>query len=157
TLAELPEVGPFGGLLVRNVSPDGPAARAGIKKDDIIMRVSNRQVDDYDEFISTLAGRSPGDQVTLTVLRDERLKKIKVKLGEPLKDSGGKHAAEGQQCAFLGVLTLPVDDMGPATRDHMGLEDAEGLVVIETVPHSPASRAGLRHGDVITAINGREI
>src|SRR5215471_8572264 len=62
TVTELPQVGPFGGLLVRDLTPDGPAARAGVQKGDVILRVSNRQVDDYDHLVNALAGHSPGDQ-----------------------------------------------------------------------------------------------
>jgi S1-C subfamily serine protease len=156
---EMPNGGPHGGLIVRHVTPDGPAAKAGVKTGDVIVRVSNRQVDDYDELVNLLAGHRPGEQLTLTVLRDREPQKLKVTLGEPEKR--GEKSAKGPDgactCAYLGVLTMPIQSLPPEVAERLGLDGEEGVVVVNVVPDSPASRAGLRQGDVIRNIDGKEV
>jgi S1-C subfamily serine protease len=155
---EMPDDGPHGGLIVRQVTPDGPAAKAGIEKGDVIVRVSNRQVDDYDELLGVLAGSDPGDQLTFTVVRDREPKRLKVTLGK-VAGAGGKQAKGegGRSCPYLGVLVVPPSELSEETADRLGLEDERGVVVVDVVPGSPAAKAGLRHGDVICGIDGQEL
>lgn len=71
------------GLFVGGVMPGSPAARAGIRLEDIIVKIDNNKVFTYGDLDRALAGKRPGDQVTLSVVR--RLKEelnFTVTLGE---------------------------------------------------------------------------
>lgn len=147
-----------GGLMVREVDESGPAAKAGLKKGDLIVRVSNRPIEDYDELVSAIAGSRPGEQVTFTVIRDNEPKRVKVTLGDGAKDGAKKPAPDGcQKCAYLGVMAIPSHAILPETAAKMGLTDTKGLVILDVVPGSPAAQAGLRHGDVIRTIDGKNV
>jgi S1-C subfamily serine protease len=56
---------------------------------------------------------------------------------------------------YLGVFTVPVEDMTGRTRRKLKLPNSDGVLVIEVMPDSPAEEAGLKHGDVITHVNGK--
>lgn len=58
---------------------------------------------------------------------------------------------------YLGVCTVPVEDLSSRMRKRLKLKDTEGVIVVEIMPDSPADEAGLRHGDVITQVNGKAI
>lgn len=56
---------------------------------------------------------------------------------------------------YLGVMTCPVEEMGARMRRKLKLANDDGVFVEEVVPDSPAQEAGLKHGDVITHVNGK--
>lgn len=56
---------------------------------------------------------------------------------------------------YLGVCTIPVEDMSNRMRRKLKLKDTDGVIVVEVIPDSPAEEAGLKHGDVITHVNGK--
>ena len=56
---------------------------------------------------------------------------------------------------YLGVYTVPVEDLSNRTRKKMKLQNMDGVIVVDVMPDSPADEAGIRHGDVITHVNGK--
>ncbi len=56
---------------------------------------------------------------------------------------------------YLGVFTVPVEDMTNGSRRKLKLPSSDGVYVIDVMPDSPAEQAGLKHGDVITHVNGK--
>jgi len=164
------------GVRVQQVLPDGPAAKAGMKQGDIITRVGNREVDEFDTLINMLAQHKPGDQLTFHVMRDGKDQTLQVTLGTPQaartqsggsareksgayygRQGEGENSAQERTGAFLGVQTAPMDELNERWKKRLGISGEQGLVVLEVVPDSPAARAGLRHGDVITNINDKAV
>lgn len=156
TVEELPSDETARGLIVRAVDADSPAARAGLEKGDLIVRVCNRRVDDFDELICTLAGCCPDDKVSLQVVRDGRTRPLRVTLGKPAAEKA-KAGGDESAAPFIGVVAVPADTLSPSLRDQLGLEDADGLLVLGVVPGSPAGKAGLRFGDLITGAGGEDV
>lgn len=68
-----------------SVLPDSPAARAGIKEGDIILKMNNDEFDQNHSVTGMLQKYSPGDKVTLTILRDSKEQKIDITLGRSNK------------------------------------------------------------------------
>src|SRR5262249_9070861 len=156
------------GVQVRDVAPDSPASRAGLKKGDIITRVDNRQVTSPDELVNLLAQHRPGDKVTFQALRDNQEKILRATLDQPSSGSG-QPGREGQRlrtgdasvreisAPFLGVMTIPTEELSQRWKQRLGLDNEQGLVVVEVIAESPAARAGLRHGDLITSLNQKPV
>jgi len=71
-----------GGIIVREVDQNGPAARAGIQQGDIVVSVDGRAISNWNDFIRELFARRPGDRVRLEIVRDGSRRTVQVTLGE---------------------------------------------------------------------------
>jgi C-terminal processing protease CtpA/Prc len=69
------------GVLVTDVRPGSPAAEAGMAKNDIVQRFDGQEIKDFKDLKNAFAGKKPGDEVTLNVLRGDKEMEFKVKLG----------------------------------------------------------------------------
>ena len=70
------------GVEVINVMPDGPAAKAGLQKGDIITAMDNKPVDDANTLIQMVARKAPNSVVNLQVMRNKAQSSVNVTLGE---------------------------------------------------------------------------
>jgi S1-C subfamily serine protease len=70
------------GVLVADVTSNGPAARAGVRRGDVIVGFDGKPVEDGNTLRNRIASTQPGTQATLTVLRDGREQPLPVTLGE---------------------------------------------------------------------------
>ena len=70
------------GVEVMNVMPDGPAAKAGLQKGDIITAMDNKPVDDANTLIQMVARKAPNSVVNLQVMRNKAQSSVNVILGE---------------------------------------------------------------------------
>jgi serine protease Do len=144
------------GALVTDVAPDGPAAKAGLERGDVITSFNNVSVKDATHLRSLVTESEPGTTATLTILREKRQRDIKVTLGEQPKEAGefpGKPFAPSRgDHALAGVAVEPL-----AREDLRQLNIEGGVAVSGVAPESPADRAGLREGDVIREINRKPV
>jgi S1-C subfamily serine protease len=148
------------GLVIVRIAEDSPAFAAGLKTGDVIAAIDGEPIESWQALVDALAGREPGDRVSLTVQPrgDEEEREIEVELGEH-PDEEGK--------AYLGVtgwhVPFPRFDRGDILPFGEGFdlpfvspegEIQQGVIVRQVYDDSPASAAGLENGDVITAIDG---
>ncbi|MCI0510346.1 serine protease Do [Chromohalobacter marismortui] len=143
------------GALISQVTDDSPASEAGLKAGDVVLAVDGQTVQDS-STLPRLVGRvSPGDDVTLKILRDGEPRKIDVTVGHWPKEgemvSGSPHQEDGSQ-ARLGVA---VSDLDERMRSQLGVDD--GVVVRQVDPRGAAAAAGISPGDVIVSFNGQTI
>ena len=64
------------------VTPGGPADKAGIKENDILVSIDGKEIDENNSIISLLRAYKPGDTITIKILRAGAEKQVQVKLGE---------------------------------------------------------------------------
>jgi S1-C subfamily serine protease len=133
------------GVPVEAVEPDGPGAKAGLREGDVITKIGDRDVRGPEELVKTLNNHKPGDHVTLHVRRDGKDQTLTVQLGER-PGRAARAPGGGQRPAFLGV------QLGESEE-----EGQKGVTVRGVLPESPADKAGLRDGDVITEANGKAV
>jgi serine protease Do len=144
------------GALVSQVEEGSPAQRAGLKPGDVVTAVGDTAVASPRELARAIGEARPGSTVALSVRRDGATQELSVTLAE-LRDGRQQAAAEPRQegRASIGVSLAPLTD--PA-RAQLGLpRGARGAVVAEVRPGSPAEHAGLRPGDVVTAVGGQDV
>ena len=144
------------GALVAAVMPDSPAARAGVGSSDVIVRWAGEPVKDIRDLVRKVAFTKAGQSVAVVVWRHGASKTLTVRVAE----SGTQQAAASvdpapEAAAELGLSVVPADD---ELRRRFGLRrGAQGVVVLEVRPGSPAAAKDLRRGDLVTHVNGDKV
>lgn len=131
------------GLIVTSVSPESPAAEAGIVRGDILLKVEDQTMvgeRDVQQFLSDL---DEGDQLELTIQHGDDMRTVVVTLDE----RNGK--------AFLGLSICC--DHRERLEPRFIIHRAQSPLIVEVLHDSPAEDVGLKEGDIIVAINGEEL
>jgi len=146
------------GALVADSTPGAPAAKAGIKTNDIILKFDGKEVNETHRLPRMVAETAINKDVDVELLRDGKRMTVKVTVAEMPDDKELDQAANQEKgpskkegssgnVAGLGFSVTPVT---PALREKFDLAaDAKGLVVLEVKSSSSAAERGLRPGDVI--------
>ncbi len=145
------------GALVAKVVPDSPAEKAGLRVGDVIVSYDGKPVDDPG-VLPPLVGQTPvGKKVQVEVIRDGEERTFRVTIQElpDADERGGTPHREGGS-SFDKRLKLGVGPIDDETRESLGVEDEEGVVVNRIQP-GPAFDAGIRKGDVIVMIDGKRV
>lgn len=160
------------GAEVVSVSKETAAEKAGIKKGDVITRVGDKKISNPEELTKAIREHKPGDKVAVTVLRDGKEQKLHAELGKykgieltasvmpRLADEMRvlrefEHiapAAPGAPMAWAFAGSGP--KLGVSIQD---TEDGKGVKVLEVDEDGNAAKAGIKKGDVITQIEGKEV
>ncbi len=69
------------GALIDQIDQSGPSSSAGLKQGDIIIQADNQKITSFDDLLSYIAFKHPGDKVVLTVLRNGQQQQLTVTLG----------------------------------------------------------------------------
>ncbi|MBL6933649.1 MAG: PDZ domain-containing protein, partial [Rhodospirillales bacterium] len=143
------------GVMIKRVHPKGPAALAGLKAGDVILRVNDNVVDDPKALEYRIATLIIGEKAELEVLRRGKKQSFILDLTPPPEEPPRDLRKLTGQHPLSGTL---VANMSPALADEMGIETFEdGVYVLRLEDRSYASRMGLNPGDRIISINGEEI
>jgi serine protease Do len=136
------------GALVADVTKDGPAEKAGIKRGDVITAFGKNKIHKMKELPLVVASTPVGKTIPVTVIRDGKQKTIKVKIEEMKSEEAAVEAS--QEKPDLG---LTVEELTPEQARRFGLSDTTGLVVTNVERYSPAAESGLKRGDIILEID----
>ncbi len=143
------------GALVSNVTPEGPADKAGIKRGDVITEFNGAKVPNSTELRNMVAAMNPGSAVKITLLRDGREMQVTVVLGERPRGRGGREPQEEQQPdeQTSKKLGLSMQNLTPDIAQQLGYQNERGVVITDVTSGSPADEAGLQQGDLIKEVN----
>ena len=128
------------GILIQGVVPGSPAATAKVARGDILLKVDDQSVNTLRDLQNALKDRKSGDQVRLTVQHGDEQRTLTATVGN----------ADGP--SFLGMIPCA----GPHAAG-LVMRAAPGAIIHQVEADSPASRAGLQQGDVITAVDGQKL
>jgi Do/DeqQ family serine protease len=143
------------GALVRQVDPDSPAERAGLRSGDLILKAGGRDVGDPAGLEYRLAVAGIGKEVALEVWRDGVTMALSVAAeAEPQLDEDDLTVLGGNSPLTGAVIT----DLTSFVADRLGIEGEErGAVIVDLDPRSPAARFGFRPGDVVVSAQGEDV
>lgn len=142
------------GLLVSEVTEGSPAAQAGLRRDDIVLRYHETQVDSVGKFRNLVAQSAPGTSRRLIVYRNNQEHTIELLVGER-PEATAQEEPGGSESRQFGMELV---DLDLALTRRLGLPlTSYGAVVVEVLPGSSAEAAGLQSGDVIQEVNRRPV
>ena len=147
------------GVLVQQVQPNGPAAKAGLKPGDIITTIDGRQIKDGDDLVSEIASRRPGSSIRLGFIRDGKPQDATVTIGDRdqvFADLGNPQRSDQPEeggNAGESKLGIMVRDVSPEMANKI---KHPGVVVQSVRTGSFADLQGLEPGLVIIRINKQD-
>jgi photosystem II stability/assembly factor-like uncharacterized protein len=128
-----------GGAKLTQITPDSPAAKAGLKVGDIIKAVDKKAIGKYEDLAEQIRTHKAGDKLTLSVARGTESLEITVTLGKRPQQPGGGEGRQGFPVGFRGEDT------------------ANGVRIEQLAPQGMAEKAGLKVGDVVQKIDKTEV
>jgi len=168
------------GVVLGKIVPESPAAKADLKENDVVTEINGQRVEGAAQFRRMIHEIPAGRGIQLTVWRDGRAQTISATLG---KSGERRHAMkmvtptpgtfafrmpeipeipsmEWNGSMLLGGqprLGVDVEDLSGQLGAFFGAPDGEGILVRDVNSGSPAEKAGVKAGDVITSLNGERI
>jgi len=172
------------GVLLERIVPDSPAAKAGLKDNDVITEINGQRVEGAAQFRRMIREIPAGRSVQFTVWRDGHAQTFSVTLGKS-EDHGNMWFKTAPRAFSFQLPNIEVPEVAPmpdmdwggygvlaGSRPRLGIDaedlsgqfgayfgapDGEGVLVREVNAGSPAEKAGVKSGDVITSLNGERI
>jgi serine protease Do len=154
-LADALELDTQEGALVSQVNPDGPAARAGLERGDVIVRFGAQKIARMRELPRAVAASRPGTNVEVELIRDGKRVTKKVEIAELEEKGHEQQAAQTPPDDERGSTAFGFDisDVPDELRRSLELGQQGGAAVTRVYPGGPAELAGLEVGDVIEEVD----
>ncbi len=169
-----------GRLRIGDVVKGSPAEQAGLKEDDILLKINDREITDAEMFAREIRNRRPGEEVRLEIERKGKKQEIKAKLGaypaeeaqrelearwpeffrsfplvRPERPTLPREAPRSwERRRYIGIYP---EEIGRELADYFGVKEGRGLLITRLEPDSPAEKAGLKVGDVVVRADGERV
>jgi serine protease Do len=153
-LAELLKLETQEGALVSQVTPGGPAEKAGLRRGDVILRFGETEIQRMRELPRAVAVAAPGTKVDVVVLRDGERETKRVTIEELAEEPTEQAAVPPGDERGSTDFGFDIADVPPALRERLGLGREGGAVVTQVHGGGPAETAGMQRGDVILEVDG---
>ena len=143
------------GVLVGDLYPDGPAARAGLKPGDVIIGINGRDIAEPKALRFRIATLAVGDRAELKVIRRGREVLLRLPIEAPpeippraVTEVTGRHPLSG----------VTVANLSPALAEQISFDPLQkGVIVLGVARRSPARRIGIQPADILVSVNGEKI
>jgi len=159
-IAESLRLNKAAGALVAAVEPESPADKAGLKQGDVVIGVAGKQVDSPRTLARLVAEKPAGSKTAIEIWRDGDARTLEAVIGEQPTDQrlaargNGGGSSRGFHSPTLNADLATLDD---AWRERLGIDGNVAGVVVVRVEDGLAHRQGLREGDVIVRVAGKNV
>lgn len=143
------------GALVGEVMENSPAAKAGIKQGDVIIKFMGREITNMATLPSLVALTPIDTKAELTIIRKGKRKTIKVTIGKLDEDQLGSDSASNE--SINQKLGLTVQEITPELAKTLEIKEDGGVIISDVTSGSPAALAGIRRGEIILEINQKPV
>ncbi|MGE5146277.1 MAG: Do family serine endopeptidase [Candidatus Eiseniibacteriota bacterium] len=143
----------IGGVIIKDIYPNGPAAQAGLKDGDVVVGINGREISDGEDLRFRIATLPVGGTADLDIVRANR------RLNLPIKLVSAPEDPPRNQTKLEGAVPLAgatVANLSPALAEEIGTVHgaARGVVIVAIDRASIAQRLRLEPGDIVVALNG---
>jgi serine protease Do len=146
------------GALVAAITPDSPAAKAGLKQGDVVLKAGGRPIKDVHDMPRIVAASPVGQKLDMTIRRGGKEMTLAATIAEMPENPQQLAAADAgagvgapEEAAGLG---LQLSALTPELRSQFRVpKDVEGVVVTKIANNSPVGAIGIERGDVIVTID----
>ena len=168
------------GVVIDEIDENSPAAKAGLKKGDVITEFAGQRVEGVTQFRRYVRETLPGRVVQLTVWREGRAQQISVTIGDwsdhwrdqaglfrdrltqTLPRKQGTFSFSMPDTQVFTMVTRPVlgirtEDLDGQLGAYFGAPENEGVLVTHVNTGSAAEKAGMKAGDVIIKVDGGRV
>lgn len=136
------------GAVIAKIAKDSPAAKAGLKAGDVVIKVNGQPINSAAELRNTVGLMQVGESATFEVVRDGKPRTVKIVIAQPVQTKfEGKQLNPRLQGATFGNINENSPEYG----------QIEGVLILDVQPGSAAWQAGLRKDDVITSANRQPV
>lgn len=141
------------GVIVRDISIDGPAAHAGIRRGDVILKMNDQAIETFEGLLKVVSGLKPGDKIAIEMLREGESHKTEMTL------SAWPEAWSVSKSAFAVVpeLGLTFAAITPKLRDRLGIRWSSTGIVVTVVDNAFSAVSALQRGDIVVQINQKPV
>ncbi|MBA3067998.1 MAG: Do family serine endopeptidase [Hyphomonas sp.] len=142
------------GVIVTEVYPEGPAAKAGLRRGDLVTAIDDREVFDEKGLKFLAAVRKPGELAKLSVLRGGKSQTISVRVQPPPGATEADVVLLSDASIFNGARVI---ELSPRLAEENGLDPfSKGSgIYVHSVTRGTISRNYFQPGDIIRAVNGK--
>jgi len=139
------------GALIAEVAEEGPAAKAGMQRADIVIAFNGKEIENASALRNEVAIFPVGQEAKLTVLRHGEQVELTVEIGNL------NEAAKLLSASIKERLGIAVRQVTPAEVEKYNLSPSQGVMITWLDQDGPFGQAGFEKGDMILDINGRSI
>lgn len=155
-LAEAYKLAKPEGSLITEVAPNSPAAKAGLRSGDVILKFNGTSINRTADLLNYLNRTSPNQSINLDILRDDKVRSIAATLTTAPDDTPAKSPTQTSKQAKKGpVLGVAIRSLTAAELQRLGIKG--GVYVQDVSRGGLAAQSRILAGDVITQINGQTI
>lgn len=147
------------GAFVLEVWSDTPASKAGIRPGDVISEIGGKKIENTTDLQHAIRHAKVDTRIVVKVLRDGVESALDVFVERQPEDLAGKTylAIRKMDEPTKFSLGLVVNDLNQDIAKSLGFEGEKGVLVVDVEADSPAGRAGIKPGDLITKVGTKEV
>ena len=144
------------GALVSQVYPETPAAKAGIRRGDIIIEFDGQKITSSAQLMNLVAVTPVDKKVKIKVIRERKPLEFEVAITERTEAAVSQATGQGGE-ATTTQLGITVQTLTPELADQLGYKDEQGVVVTNVDPASLAAERGIGKGNLIVEVNRQKV
>ena len=150
------------GAFVQQVAPGGPAEKAGLKAEDVIVAINGKTVKTSGDLVNTVTTTPVGNTLDVTAIRDGKRQNFKVVVGDltqvfPDEFGSGKKEEPDKAESTTARFGMSIQNLTQAQRDNLGVKERGGVQISSVEPDSFAEDIGLAQRDILLSINRQPV